>query len=250
MTMYKIRLQQPLVHCITNYVVTNFSANGLLAIGASPIMADEVAEMQDMASIVDTLLINIGTLNARTREAMLIAGQTANGRGIPVVLDPVGVGATAYRRETVQELLEKVQFHLIRCNAGELAAIAGVPWQSKGVDSGDGEMDIEEIAKQVAHKYKCLVIVTGPTDLLTDGEKTLYSSGGNALMTQVTGTGCLLSAICAAALTLEGDALCNLQQVLQDYKEVATSAAVVGKLGSFQVEVLNALYKISRGDIG
>ena len=246
MTMYNIRQKQPLIHCITNTVVTNFTANGLLAIGASPIMADEIEEMRDMVSIVDALLINIGTVNTRTRQAMIVAGQTANERDIPVVLDPVGVGATAFRKETVEQLLQNVQFQLIRCNAGELAAIANIEWRSKGVDSGEGEMNKEEVAKQVARDYQCYVIVTGETDLLTNGEQILYSSGGNELMTQITGTGCLLSAICAATLVLGGNTMQHLQQVLQQYKEVASNAAVVGLLGSFQVEVFNELYKISR----
>lgn len=250
MSLNKIRQQQPLVHCITNNVVANFTANGLLAIGASPIMADELEEMHEMVSIVDSLLINIGTINARTRQAMLVAGQSANKRGIPVVLDPVGVGATTFRKEAVQELLEKVYFHLIRCNAGELAAIANVDWQSKGVDSGNGEMNTEAVAKRVALTYKCLVIVTGPTDLLTNGEQIVYSSGGNSLMVQVTGTGCLLSAICAATLVLNGDAMGHLHQVLQQYKDVATHASAAGQLGSFQVEVLNELHQVSGGDNG
>lgn len=250
MSLSRIRERSPLIHCITNSVVTNYTANGLLAIGASPIMADEVEEMNDMVSIVDALLINIGTINARSRAAMLVAGKKANQRNIPVVLDPVGVGATAFRKETVEELLANVQFDLIRCNAGELAAIAGVKWQSKGVDSGEGEMDIKEVAKEVAKRYACLVIVTGPSDIVTDGKTVLQTSGGHEYMTQVTGTGCLLSAVCAAALTVQDNSLETLQLVLNDYKKVAELAVDNAKyLGTFQIEVLNNLQMVSKGEI-
>lgn len=248
MSLFNIRERNPLVHCITNYVVTNFTANGLLAIGASPIMADEVEEMNDMVSIIDALLINIGTINARTREAMFVAGKKANERKIPVVLDPVGVGATAFRKQTVEELLANVQIDLIRCNAGELATIAGVEWQSKGVESGEGEMDVCDVAKQVANEHNCFVIVTGPSDVLTDGNTVLQTSGGHEYMTQVTGAGCLLSAICAAALTVEENKLETLQMMLNDYKTVAELAAGKAQyLGTFQMEVLNHLHVVSGG---
>ncbi|HWI47451.1 MAG TPA: hydroxyethylthiazole kinase [Rummeliibacillus sp.] len=248
MSISKIRKRSPLVHCITNYVVANFTANGLLAIGASPVMADEVLEVEAMVSNAAALLINIGTINGRTKEAMILAGRKANEKEIPVVLDPVGVGATVFRKQTVQELLQTVKFDLIRCNAGELATIAGEAWQAKGVDSGEGEINVEQVAKQVARQYHCLVIVTGPSDILTNGEQTFSIAGGNELMTQVTGTGCLLSAVCSAALAVEGDQLTVLLDALQDYKAVAERAAIAGPLGSFQVEVINGLHDISRGE--
>lgn len=249
MSLSKIQKTSPLVHCITNYVVANFTANGLLAIGASPVMADEASEVEEMVSNASALLLNIGTINSRTKEAMILAGRKANEKEIPVVLDPVGVGATSFRKQAVQELLEAVKFDLIRCNAGELATIAGVKWQVKGVDSGEGEIDVEQVAKQVAQQYHCLVIVTGPSDLLTNGENTVSVAGGHELMTQVTGTGCLLSAVCSAALAVEGDSLSTLRDVLQDYKTVAEhAAAATNSLGSFQVEVLDALHEISRGE--
>lgn len=248
MSLSKIRMTNPLVHCMTNYVVANFTANGLLAIGASPVMADEESEVEEMVSIASALLLNIGTINSRTRKAMLLAGLKANNRQIPVVLDPVGVGATTYRKQVVQDLLKEVKVDLIRCNAGELATIAGVEWQTKGVDSGEGKIDIEQVAKQVASQYHCLVIVTGPSDLLTDGEEVRSVAGGHLLMTQVTGTGCLLSAICTAALAVEGDKMPILHDVLKDYKVVAERASSANLLGSFQVEVINGLHDISRGE--
>ncbi|WP_150285480.1 hydroxyethylthiazole kinase [Rummeliibacillus sp. TYF-LIM-RU47] len=247
MSLLKINQENPLIHCITNYVVANFTANGLLAIGASPVMADEIAEVGDMVSVASGLLVNIGTINGRTKEAMIVAGRKANEVGIPVVLDPVGVGATAFRRETVKNLLREIKFDLIRCNTGELAAIAGVNWDSKGVDSGVGEMDIEQTAKAIAKQYNCFVIVTGEVDIATNGESIDYIAGGHELMTKITGTGCLLSAICTAALAVERNDLSILVDVLKDYKKVAEKARQKEWLGTVQQEVLNQLHQIAGG---
>ncbi|MFO7317311.1 MAG: hydroxyethylthiazole kinase [Bacilli bacterium] len=249
MSLYKIRQKNPLIHCITNTVVTNFTANGLLAIGASPVMSDEPLDVEDMTSIADALLINIGTLNKNSVEAMFLAGKKANELNIPVVLDPVGAGATKYRKEVSENLLREIKFDLIRCNAGELAAIAGIDWQAKGVDSGEGEMDIVLVAKDTAKKFGTMVAVSGKEDVVTDGEWILFVRGGHEWMTQVTGTGCLLSAICAGALCLEGDRLENIRNVLADYKKVAEFASKEKYLGSFQVEIINGLHQISRGEL-
>lgn len=249
MIFHKIRERRPLIHNITNYVAAPLQANGLLAIGASPLMADDANEMEEIVQIIDGLLINIGTLNTRTVEAMLIAGKAANKRGIPVVLDPVGVGISQLRQNTVKQLLENVQFSLIRCNAGELATIANVHWSSKGVDSGEGDMDIAKEAKKVAKQHNCLVIVTGERDLLTDGDIVEWIEGGHVQMTEVTATGCLLSSICTATLTLEGNPIHNLWDTLHGYKLVATHAyAESSYLGNFGRAILNELHKLSKED--
>lgn len=240
-----IKKSSPLVHCITNYVVANFTANGLLAIGASPVMADEVEEVADMVAISQGLLINIGTVNSRTVDSMLVAGRKANALGIPIVLDPVGIGATAYRKKVVMDLLSDIQFQCIRCNAGELAAIAGVSWEGKGVDSGIGNMDIVAVAKKVATIYKCLVVVTGPIDIVTDGQQVTEIDGGNELATRVTGMGCLLSAICAATLAVAEYPLQDIASVLRDYKQAAEQLG--SEVGTFAVQFTNSLQKIAEG---
>ncbi|MEC1177388.1 hydroxyethylthiazole kinase [Metasolibacillus meyeri] len=248
MTIDKIKQKHPLIHCITNYVVANFTANGLLAIGASPVMADEVSEVEEMTAIANGLLINIGTLNQMKVPAMLAAGKAANKHGVPVVLDPVGVGATSYRKQVIQDLLQQVKFTLIRCNEGELAAIAGVAWQAKGVDSGQGTIDTVAVAQEVAQKYDTIVVVTGETDIVTDGTIVEQIAGGHERMTAVTGSGCLLSALCTAALTVEGESTANLAALLQTYKQIALEAANNSTyIGSFQVEILNGLEKYARG---
>lgn len=243
MSLQKIRENQPLVHCITNTVVTNFTANGLLAIGASPIMADEVEEVGEIVSLANSLLVNIGTLNARTIASMEVAIATAYNKGIPIVFDPVGAGASEFRLQTSHRILETNRVSLIRCNAGELAAIAGVKWQSIGVDSGSGDADIKAVAKAVANRYRCLVIVTGAEDVLTDGKHVEIISGGNEKVTRITGSGCLLSAICAALLASSNRPLEDLQVLLQQYKAIAERA--VGPIGTYQIELLNGLEQMA-----
>lgn len=247
MILQAIRKKQPLIHCITNIVVANFQANGLLAIGASPVMADEVQEVEEMVSIASALLINIGTLNERTKESMLVAGKKANALGIPVILDPVGAGATTFRKETVLQLLAEVKFVLIRCNIGELAAIANINWQQKGVDSGSGSIALSEEASKVAQQYNCLVIVTGEKDFITDGEQSQWIEDGHHQMTEVTGTGCLLSAICGAAFVTGDKPFIQLAETLSIYKTIAENAHLnTSYIGDFQIMVLNELHRLSK----
>ncbi|MFJ5791621.1 hydroxyethylthiazole kinase [Lysinibacillus sp. NPDC093197] len=242
-----IRKKRPLIHCITNYVVANFQANGLLAIGASPVMADESLEVEEMVSIASALLINIGTLTTRTKESMLLAGKKANALGVPIILDPVGVGATNLRKQAIQQLLEAVHFAVIRCNIGELAAIADVHWQQKGVDSGSGSISVKDKAKEISKKYNCIVIVTGEKDFITDGEHSQWIIGGHARMTEVTGTGCLLSAICCAAYIAGNEPFSQLCNTLTCYKKVAEHAASSAPYnGDFAVSVLNELHRLSK----
>ncbi|MEK5232874.1 hydroxyethylthiazole kinase [Lysinibacillus sp. FSL K6-0232] len=242
-----IRKKNPLIHCITNYVVANFQANGLLAIGASPVMADGNEEVEEMVAISSGLLINIGTLNDTAKTSMLLAGKRANALGIPVLLDPVGAGATAYRKQATQQLLKEIQFAAIRCNIGELAAIANIDWQQKGVDSGTGSIAIEDEARKIARLYQCIVIVTGEKDFITDGTQQQWIAGGNVQMTDVTGTGCLLSAICCAAYVAGQQPYQQLAEVLKLYKQIAEQAAAAAQyIGDFQIAVLNELNRLSK----
>ena len=249
MSLNHIRRHAPLVHCISNIVVANFKANGLLAIGASPVMADAPEEVAQMVAIAGVLSINMGTLNSESVKAMLAAGRAANALNKPVVFDPVGAGATEFRRHTVRDIMREVQHSVLRCNVGELAAVAEVPWQQKGVDSGEGDLAIVEVAKQVAKQYHTVVAVTGETDIVTDGERVAEISGGSSMTPLVTGTGCLLSAVVAAGLVGSDDVFAATVAVLQDYKRVAEIAAAQGKqVGDFQVAFLNALQQVSTGE--
>lgn len=245
MTLENIRTKKPIVHCITNYVVANFTANGLLAVNASPIMADAAQEVEDIVSISDGLLINIGTLNERTVQSMLLAGKKANKQNKVVVLDPVGCGASSYRKQITEQLLLEVKFTMIRCNAGELAALCNIDTVSRGVDAGNVSFNMEEAAKTVAQKYHCIVAISGKSDFITDGVDSHYVAGGHHWMEQVTGSGCLLSALAVAALASSSTTALQAAYTLhQDYKKIASKAASNSTaLGDFQIALLNELHK-------
>lgn len=198
----KVRELNPLVHNITNIVVANFSANGLLALGASPFMADAREEVADVAAMSGAVVLNIGTLNEQAIASMIIAGESANTHGVPLVLDPVGAGATAYRSGVTQKLVQSLQLTALRGNVAEVANVAGESWASKGVDAGAGEGDVLALAKKAALKLGCVVIVTGREDVITDGTRTFVASNGHPVLTKVTGTGCLLSAVTGAFLAV------------------------------------------------
>lgn len=245
MSLRKINVKKPLVHCITNYVAANITANGLLAIGASPVMADAIEEVEEMANKANALLLNIGTLNEQTIASMQAAGKSANAHHVPIVFDPVGAGATLFRSRTTLALLQLLKVRLIRCNVGELAAIAGVNWASKGVDSGSGELDVVQTAKTVARDYNCLVIVTGETDVLTDGDQVALIAGGHEKITKVTGSGCLLSALCAAMLATSTEPFTDLANLLREYKQVSELAN--GQIGTFHENLFNHLERLAEG---
>ena len=241
----ELRARKPLIHCITNHVVSNFQANGLLALGVSPVMGDEQQEVAELTGHADALSLNIGTITERSFDSMLIAGHAAMDKGIPIVLDPVGAGATAYRLQAVKRLLTELDVTLLRCNAGELAAIAGADWQARGVDAGEGQGDLEAIAKQVADEYQTIVAATGTRDLVTDGNRTEYITGGDPLMASVTGMGCLLSAVLAAFLTEEeSKRLDAIAYGLQFYANAGSRAAKIAlNPGIFQISFLDELSK-------
>ncbi|MCM3720628.1 hydroxyethylthiazole kinase [Solibacillus isronensis] len=245
MSLQVIHKNQPLVHCITNYVVANFTANGLLAVGASPVMADAIEEVGEMAAQANALLLNMGTLNERTIESMKKAGLSANMHNTPLVFDPVGVGATKFRAETAQQLLDLLKINVIRCNIGEMAALAGVNWASKGVDSGKGDIDVAVTAKKLANNYQCIVIVTGEQDVITDGIRVEFVEGGHEKVTKMTGSGCLLSAFCAAVLANSKEPFDDLLTLLNEYKQV--SANSVAAIGNFHTNFLNQLENLAEG---
>ncbi|MGD7044440.1 hydroxyethylthiazole kinase [Jeotgalibacillus proteolyticus] len=197
---HEVRQNKPLIHHLTNQVVMNFTANGLLSFGGVPIMAKAAEEAGEMASNADGVLINIGTIMGNDLEAMIEAGKAANNKGIPVVLDPVGVGATSFRKEAIRQILKEITPTVIKGNAGEMARLVDIPWEIKGVDSvGKGNHD--EIARKVAETYETVALVTGETDVMSDRNEMVYNRTGSAMLSNVTGTGCLLGSILTACLT-------------------------------------------------
>src|SRR5206468_2196777 len=190
-----IRERKPLVHQITNYVVMNETANATLALGALPVMAHAQEEVGEMAAIAGALVLNIGTLSPHWVEAMIHAGQVANQRGTPVVLDPVGAGATTYRTETAKRILDEVRVTVLRGNAGEVATLVGVEAEVRGVESIDAGGDAADLAQQAARSLELVASVTGPVDHVSDGERGVAIANGHELLASITGTGCMSTAI-------------------------------------------------------
>lgn len=199
------RHKRPLVHCITNYVSANDCANLLLGCGASAIMADDPEEAAEVTAMCDGLVLNMGTPNPRKLEALLIAGREANRLGHPVVLDPVGVGSSAMRQEAARKLLEQVHFAVIRGNATEIATLVRGTAAHRGVDADEQNDATEANARQLARKTGAMVIVSGDTDMVTDGATLYRVHNGHPMMRTVTGAGCQLSALVGAYVTANPD---------------------------------------------
>lgn len=202
-----LRDRNPLIHCITNYVTVNDCANILLACGASPVMADDSAEVEEITALSQALYLNIGTLNQRTITAMLLAGKTANRLNRPILLDPVGAGASKLRTETALKLIEQLSPDVIRGNLSEIKALAGFEMATRGVDADLSDFCIAsrlpaivKMAKSLSHRWKSIVCITGPIDVIACLEKGYLIYNGCDMMPKVTGTGCMLSAMTTAYL--------------------------------------------------
>ncbi len=242
----KVRKNKPLVHNITNVVVSNFTANGLYALGASPVMAYAHEEVADMAKIAGALVLNMGTLTAETVEAMIIAGKSANEHGVPVIFDPVGAGATPYRTEVAQRICQELDLAIIRGNAPEIANSIGETWAIKGVDAGEIGGDVEELARNAAIKLKSVVAITGKVDVITDGTSLYTVNNGDEMLTLVTGTGCLLTSVLGAYAAVEKDYMVAATSGIAMYGIAAELARQQTNYpGSFQIAFLDSLYEIS-----
>lgn len=201
----RIRKTQPLVHNITNMVVMNITANALLAIGASPVMAHAVEEIPDMVSLASSLVINIGTLDPRWIESMLIASNEAKKKSIPIVFDPVGAGATRYRTEQAKKILQEGSPSIIRGNASEIMSLVDSGVSTKGVDSSQSSISARDAALKLAQKYNCTVVVSGEVDLIVTGDRITEVRNGDPMMTKVTGIGCVSTAIIGACAAVSKD---------------------------------------------
>lgn len=206
-TIADLRAKCPVVHCLTNYVTVNDVANAILAIGGSPTMADALEEVSDILDISNALVINIGTLNSYVIDSMLAAGRSANEKGVPVVLDPVGASASQLRKDTVKRLLEEVKFSVIRGNLSEISYIAGIDAVMRGVDSGldENAVDAVAVAKKVSESTGAVVVITGRIDTIAYGNRVARVSSGTAAMSKVTGTGCMLTGIIGAFIGAYSD---------------------------------------------
>lgn len=194
----RLREKEPLVHCITNYVTATDAANILLSAGASPIMADDPEESAEITFSADALAINLGTISQSRIEAMLNSIAAANAKGIPVVLDPVGVNASRLRLGAVSRILDSGRVTIVRGNGSELSALAGIKTSSRGVDAAQTEISAEAVARAAAERLGCICALTGAVDIVTDGKRLSRVYNGVPMLKRVTGAGCMTSALTAA----------------------------------------------------
>lgn len=240
--MNNVKIQKPLVHCITNSVTMNDCANAILAVHGSPIMADEIKEVEDITSICQALVINIGTLNERTVEAMIKAGQKANALNHPVILDPVGAGASSFRSETTFRLLNKIQFSVIRGNISEIKTVYQGIGTTKGVDADINDIVNEEnldetidFARELSQRTGAIIAITGAIDIIADANYATIIRNGCPNMSRITGTGCMLSAILGAYVAVNQDSM---------FDTVSCAVALMGYSGEL------AQQKVQQQDAG
>jgi len=246
--LHHLRETKPLIHNITNYVVMNYTANALLACGASPVMAHAVEEVEEMVSFAGALVLNIGTLSPPWIEAMLKAGRKANTLNIPVILDPVGSGATRLRSATAKRLIEDLSIQVIRGNASEILSLAKTPLEAttKGVDSVHTVDQATETAMALSRELKTTLAITGAVDLITNGDQLCRGMNGHALMSTVTGTGCAATTMIGAFLSVDPDPMQAAATGLAYFGLAGEKAAAQAVApGSFQIALLDALYLIT-----
>jgi len=247
-----LKEKTPLVICITNDVVKNFTANGLVALGASPAMSEFPADLEDLLKYAGGLLINIGTLTDENWKLYQAALKIAEKYNVPAVLDPVACGAGEYRKKVADDLINNYKLAAIRGNAGEIASLVGINVASKGVDSA-GVDNIDEIALAANEKFNIPIIVTGEVDAIAVNGEVVTIHNGSAMMPKVIGTGCLLGAVVASFIGLEkGQELKSLETAMLVYNiagEMAEKRPNGHLPGTFKVEFINALYEITDEDV-
>lgn len=245
-----IRAQSPLIHNITNYVVMNNTANALLAIGASPVMIHAEEEVEDMAAMAGALVINIGTLSAPWVRGMFKAFAKAMSSGVPVVIDPVGAGATPYRTGTVWDLIRAGRPTIIRGNASEILALTDNRLKTKGVDSIAASDDALYAARSISKTCRCAVCVSGAVDYVVEEERLVKIANGHPMMPRVTGLGCTASALCGVFAAVERDPLtatAKAMAVMGIAGEIAAEQSPGP--GSLQMHLIDALYRLTKEDI-
>ena len=246
-----VREVRPLVHHITNFVTVNDCANVTLSVGAAPVMAEAPEEVAEMASMADALVLNIGTLSSHQVEAMLRAGRTANARGIPVVLDPVGAGATGFRTETALRLIESLEIAVLKGNAGEIGTIAGNGARVRGVDSAGLTGVPAEICVLLAERMRCVVAMSGEVDTVSDGRRVAFVENGHPLMGVVSGTGCMAASVTAAFAAVAEDRFAGVVAGLAAFGFAGEQAAGrAGGPGTFRSELFDSLATMTPSSLG
>lgn len=232
-----VREKVPLVHVITNYVTVNDCANIMLACGGSPIMADDRKEAEEITSICNATVINIGTLNERTIDSMILAGKRANALGHPVILDPVGAGASKLRTQTVFRLLKEVKFAVIRGNISEIKTVYAGSGTTKGVDADEADATTEEnldsvirFAKELSERTGAVIAITGAIDVIADSTRAFVVRNGHPMMSKITGTGCMLTCVTACYCAA------NPEQILEAATAAVSAMGLCGEIAYKKVE--------------
>lgn len=246
----RLRANAPIIHCITNSVTINDCANAALAVGASPIMADAPEEAAAVTAHAQALVLNIGQLCPRKLQAMLHAGQRANEMGIPVILDPVGVGVSPLRTDAVQQILQTIHIAILRCNDSEAACIYGIHSSGKGVDNDPtfSVADRAALASALANRYHCTMAMTGAVDLISDAVQTFELHGGHKMLSRVTGMGCVSSVLCGAYAAVSQNYLLAAIGGLGSIAaagQIAYQKAGAQGTGSFHIAVIDALSQLN-----
>ncbi len=238
----KVRTQSPVVHHLTNWVSIYDCAQVVKVLGASPVMAHAQEEVAEMVQIAAALVLNIGTLTVEVVKAMKLAAQSANAKGIPVILDVCGAGATSFRDRKCFELLDEARIDLIKGNASEVARIGGAEVRTKGVDAARVDLDLEEVAQSLALKRRCTVVITGPEDLVVDGSRRFVVKNGHPLMSRVVGTGCMAASVIGAFAAVEPDLAVAAAAGLVCFNVAAELAAELSPgPGTFKVRLFDCL---------
>ena len=246
----EVRAKKPLVHHITNYVTVNDCANATICCGASPVMAHAIDEVADMVSMAGALVLNIGTLDPPQVESMLRAGAVANRLHIPIILDPVGAGATRLRTGSAERLLHDLEIAVIKGNAAEIAVLAGVEGNIRGVDSLGVNGEPRDIAAALARDLGITVAISGSTDIVTDGERTLLVDNGHPLMSRISGTGCMASSIVGAFSAVSEDRVAATTAALAVFGLAGEKASRRSQApASFKVALLDELYGLTPDDV-
>lgn len=246
----RVRLRKPLVHHLTNWVTIYDCANIVKVAGASPVMAHAPEEAAAMSSLASSLVLNIGTLDAGLIESMKLAAASANRKKIPVILDVCGAGATDFRTSKCLELIDQAKIGIIKGNASEIAAVAGEAVLTKGVDSTEILQDHAEIAKKMARKHKCTVVITGEKDVISNGRKTYLISNGHIMMSDIVGTGCMAASCIGAFIAVEKDLVYAASSALLCFEIAAELASRRAKgPASFKAQLFDCLYKLNNNHI-
>lgn len=243
---YSVKDKKPLIHHITNYVTVNDCANVVLALGGRPVMADSPLEVEEFTSMASALVINTGTLNKEKLESFLLAGKRANELGIPVVLDPVGVGASNFRNNAVNNILKEVKLSVLRGNMSEIKNIYGIKTITRGVDSLEGSVEEGQvIAKELAKRLKTTVAISGRIDIISNGNKTYTLHNGCENLSNLTGTGCMASSLIASCCGVEGESIYGAVagfSIMSISGEKARNLLKPGQgLGSFKVYLMDSI---------